>query len=290
MMRYVATFAPDGGRLAVCSCVDWRKKMWQVEMLDTADGTVVGKVPNLPTRTVWDIDPLSRAGTGFSPDGSLLFVSGASDFAAMVDAASGRLLWQGNRWGRTYFADGADIVLYGSEPNQCADFVGARDGKFKAAIPVAFHDDTLRPTPDGRYCVIPGNCYRRPDRSIWEVCLEKLLPTLNDPKATCVVVMESSSWHVVRRIVGCGDSARLSADGATLVTSQNLGGDWNGTPPGPYLLHVWDVHPTKAWLCAIGVALGSALLWQFGVLSAWRFVKRRRLAATTRPPVGTSGR
>ena len=277
--RYVATFSPDGGRLAVCSCVDWRKKIWQVEMLDTMDGKVVGPAPNLPMRHVYDVDSLSRDGTAFSPDGKLLFVKG-NGCVAMVDGISGALLWMGNNWGRTYFADGAAIVTYQIDPNGLADFVDARSGQFKAAIPVTFFDDTLRATPDGRYCVIPGNCYRKPNRGICAVWLEKMLPAFNDPKTTCVVVMETSTWREALRVVGCGDSACLSADGGTLVTSQNLGGDWNGTPPGPFVLRVWDVHSAKAWLWAIGIALGSGLAWH-SILFVWRRLRKRKTATAS---------
>jgi hypothetical protein len=221
----------------------------------------------------------------FAPDNSTCAIlhDDNEDRLIMMEVSSGRVFWE--RQGVIpWYIDSARVLLLPIAEDARAEIVDVKTGRTtgprldELALPMLYHP--VLETSDRRHCLIHGERLEPAGR--FEAWLEKYLPKLFKPGKADAFVLDAVNLKILYRVSCPTNLFMLTNDASTLVSTEMEGPDMT--------IRIYDVHPARAWRWAIGVALGSAIVWQFGVQRAWRFVKRRRSAAKAQPPVGTSGR
>lgn len=252
--------SPDGRRLAMWLRGD--KQGSNLEMVDTATG-----------RRLWTYAMKDGHSCDFSSDGALCaFLHGEPKATmTMIDAVTGRVLWERAGWSTTYFVRGTRILLHQDDDTAPVLFLDAATGEQKATVPLTFTTANCIPmlTPNGRHFAICGWDKRNRPAHFWEAWLEKGWPEIFGDGFEGVMVMESATGRELLRVLKRdGHSNQLSADASTLITIEPL-----GEPATVFAMCAWDVHPTRAWMWAAGAALGAGLV---GWIMAF-FLKRSRL-------------
>jgi hypothetical protein len=217
----------------------------------------------------------------FAPDSTLFFlIQGVrkTQTLTMFDAVTGRKLWErpDSGWG-TRFVSASGILVSNEELNKPLLFLDARTGEQKAIGPLSFcwsdHAPTF--TSDNRHFVIAGHQERGRPPFFWEAWLERHWANLLGEGLEGVLVMESATGRELFRVLDCGrQRSDLSDDAGTLITADGLG-DADGTS----IIRAWDVAPTRAWLWAVGTALGAGLVLRFLVFRWVRAFLNRKKAA-----------
>jgi WD40 repeat protein len=228
-------------------------------------------------RILWEtavIDPLHG---DFAPDSTLFWLAqgGKTRTLTMFDAATGRKVWERPdcEWGM-HFVGESGILLHNE--NTLPLFLDARTGEQKATGPPGFRTSTHVPTftIDGQYFVIGGHQERGRPPFFWEAWLERHWANLLGEGLEGALVMESATGRELFRVLDCGrQRSDLSDDAGTLITADVVDND------GTSMIRVWDVAPTKAWLWAVGTALGAGLVLRFLVFRWVRAFFNRKKAA-----------
>jgi hypothetical protein len=223
----------------------------------------------------------------FSADGSLMFMRHGRQFderLTMIDAATGRVLWQkAGRSSREFIGEAGIAHQERGKPVQLID---ARSGEVMAIIPnssAARGDAELWnhawildfvQTSDRRHFVFAGRQRRNREPHFWDKWLEKWSPNMFGDDVPALVIMESATGQELLRLANAGNQPiwlKLSDDAGTLVTVDAFA-------DGRRCVRVWDVQPTRAWLWAIGVTAATGI----GLLAfrwAWRLRKARKTAS-----------
>jgi hypothetical protein len=241
------------------------KKASKLEMIDTATG-----------QRLWTHAMKDGYSYDFSVDGSLCaFVHGApKETLTMLDTATGRVLWERPAGGTTRFAKNTGILLSQEDFAKPLLFLEARTGEQKATVPLTFTTANYIPmlTPDGQHFVMGGWQARNREPFFWEAWLEKRWPELFGNGSRGAIVMESATGRELLRVLQRdGHSHELSADASTLITIEPL-----DNPATVFVIRVWDVHATAAWMWGVGAALGAGLAGQFIVLPLVRAWQNRK--------------
>ncbi len=257
-----AGFSPDGRFLAMW--LRGEKNASNLEMIDTAAG-----------KRLWSYAMKAGYNCDFSPDEPLFaFVHGEpKETLTMFDAATGRVLWERRAEGTTYFARNTDIVLTQEDFTKPVLFLDARTGEQRATVPLNFTTANYIPmlTPDGRHFAIGGWQTRGREPYYGEAWLEKHVPAIFGNELEGVMVMESATGRELLRVLKRdAHSHELSADASTLITIEPL-----DNPGTVFAIRAWDVHPTKAWIWALGATLGAGLGGRFIVLPLVRTFRKK---------------
>jgi hypothetical protein len=260
-----AGFSPDGRLLVMWLRGD--KKASNLEMIDTTTG-----------QRLWTFAMKDGYSFHFSPDGSLCaFLHGQpKETLTMFDAVSGRVLWERPDAHFSYFARGTGILLHKDDQATPLMFLDAATGEPRATMPLTFTTHNYIPmlTPDGRHFAIGGWQTRNGGPYFWEAWLEKRWPEIFGAELEGVIVMESATGRELLRVLKRDKHAHeLSADASTLITIEPV-----DNPATVFAIRVWDVHPTTAWMWAVGAAFGAGLVGRFIVLPLVRAFRNRNAA------------
>jgi WD40 repeat protein len=245
-------FSPDSRRLALWSLgIDT-----EMEVIDTATGKLLWSEPKIAMRCF------------FSPDSSVFL--DLHPGLPIHDANTGNHLWSRPRWKFIDFVSDTNMAIFLDPDSDFFHFVDVHTGKTNATLPPRFAGASPVISGNGKYLVATGKRSRGREPRLWEEWLDKHWPTLFNEGAPAVLVMETATGRKLFESAPCDGFALLSADGNTLVTVDSVPGRERESH-----IRIWDVHPTKAWLWTIGVALVAALMWVI-VLGAIRALRKRR--------------
>src|SRR5262245_27043672 len=259
------TFSPDGRTLA----------LWLSQYTTESDLTLVDATTG---RRLWSFR-MKYGGAGrFSADGSLWMLQHGKDIRNLTvfEVATGRVLWE--KPGQSV-AIGANGILLEEQDSVCLldaatgerrgnklfDLSGSSGGTHN----VPLHWAAKTQTSDGAHFVFCGQ--RRHDRkpSLLESWLPEWWSSVFGDDRSATVVMETATGRELFRHGTAGNHAfysKLSDDASTLVTC-----DW--IDEEHHMTRIWDVHATRAWRWAVGVAAATGL-----ALLALRWAWRRRKA------------
>jgi WD40 repeat protein len=267
-------FSPDSRALALWLRHNAEVTETELEMIDAKTGW-----------PLWTFaDPSGIAGE-FSPDGSLCYVvhGGANKTLSMFESATGRILWTRRHFdGR--FAGATGNLLHREDDSKPFKLLNARTGECVATAPLNFDPQTasLTFTPDNRQVAIIGWQSRNRAPYFWEEWLEDRWPNVFAGTRSLALVMATNSGRELFR-ANAGFNFRdcaLSDDADTLVTVEAC----ENPPENTFIIRIWDVSPTRAYLWAIGAAAGTGIVL-LGLRLGWRKLTRRAASIQQAPPL-----
>jgi WD40 repeat protein len=209
----------------------------------------------------------------FSPDGTYLCVRDAMTSAlTMFELPSGRTLWHKAGVGYAAFAGATGVVRASGDMEGGFQGLDVRTGALVWAAPAhGLFMDFMTSTADGLHVVALYQQQNQP--RFWDPWLEWLWPEAFEGPRFHTLVFEASTGRELLRLRNhVAEGYVLSEDASTLVT-QNSGPDRQAPT-----IRVWDVHPRRAWMWAIGsaVATGVGLL---ALRRGWRSWRARNPAS-----------
>jgi WD40 repeat protein len=244
------------------------------------------KVIDLETGSTCEYAPRHVAAGGFSDDNSMFWLE-HNGTVTMFDISNGCVLWE-RSGGSSGFAVAGGFVIQSLKKTPVLEFVDARSGKLLASTPsdfVAEYQSKVLPyvesyfprwTPDRRHLSVSGSLVR--NVPFWEEWLQKLAPKLFRDLPQVTLVMEAATGRELFRLRHSdSQEIRLSDDGGTLVLTE-----FPGNLDVSCEIRVWDVSPTRAYLWAIGIAAGTAIVL-LGLRRAWFKLKASAASTKQRP-------
>jgi hypothetical protein len=274
-------FSPDGKTLALWLGQDPTET--DLAVVDFATGRLRWRYP------LKNASAHAHAGQ-FSADGSLLMVQHDIETKTwtgtltVFDVASGRVLWE--KFGRSLI--GRKGILHQEQDGVALFDLATGQRRGTKLLDLTWINDVaqqesiswtrLKDSSEGAYFTFCGG-QRQRDRklSLLESWLPEWWSSVFGGDRSATVVMETATGRELFRHATAGNHAfysKLSDDASTLVTC-----DW--IDEEHHMTRVWDVHATRAWRWAVGMAVVTG----FVVLTlhwAWRRRKARKAAAISR--------
>jgi outer membrane protein assembly factor BamB len=226
-----------------------------IRFFDATQGEASG-ISKIAARDADDIEI-----TAIPPDDSLwtcVCSEKNKTYLAVLDGSTGQVLWKSPYHRRNAQVQVANGTVFSSDLDDQSNRVVMLDaltGRRKATVSDrnAF---VIHTVPNGRFAIAEAP----PDRPLhfWEEWLEQRWPELFCKARASVLVLDAATGREIFRASGEYHpefgAPCLSDDGSTLLTD-----DWLDSDSSSYVIKVWDVWPTKAYLWAIGAAAGIGI-------------------------------